>query len=423
MAKKRYNKHWIETYLKMVIPNTEAPEKFHFWVAVATIAGVLRRCVYLPMGHFTWYPNFYIVLVAPPGVATKSTTIDIGIANLREIPDVVFGPDCTSWQEFIQSVQESRLDVDVSGNMDFQPMSAITMGISELGCFLDVRDSQMVNHLTDFWDCRDVPFVKKTKTQGDNVILNPFVNFVAGTTPKWLAMNYRDHVAGWGFSSRVIMLYAEEKSKLIPYPQEVWGPGGHKARFEEAHLVDDLRSMLDMKGGYSMSPDTKTWGKAWYEQHNARVREFNKDPFSDHWIRYFLARKQAHIHKLAMILAASQRSELVITGEDLEVATDRCNEIETEMGRIFGSAEVDRGATEANKMLNLIRELSARYNQPIKKADIYKYTVMTTERNLVDMAMEYLVKAELVRQVAVNGHVCLIPHNPEPRPIEEIDCS
>ena len=54
----------------------------------------------------------------------------------------------------------------------------------------------------------------------------------------------------------------------------------------------------------------------------------------------YIARKQTHIHKLAMVLAAAQRNELKITEEDLIVADNMMTGLEPAMQEVFKSIGV-----------------------------------------------------------------------------------
>ena len=65
----------------------EAPRHMYFWTGVSAIAGALRRKVWIDQAYFKWYPNFYIVLVAPPGIVSKSTT-DFTSEMAQEYEDV-----------------------------------------------------------------------------------------------------------------------------------------------------------------------------------------------------------------------------------------------------------------------------------------------------------------------------------------------
>ena len=83
---------WLKAYLKYA-EATEAPQHMHFWSGVSAVAGALRRKVWIDQAYFKWYPNFYIVLVAPPGIVSKSTTVGIAMDLLRKVPGIHFGPD------------------------------------------------------------------------------------------------------------------------------------------------------------------------------------------------------------------------------------------------------------------------------------------------------------------------------------------
>src|SRR5690606_40860563 len=51
----------------------------------------------------------------------------------------------------------------------------------------------------------------------------------------------------------------------------------------------------------------------------------------------YLARKQTHIHKLAIVLAAAQRNELEIRPEDLMTAERIMTSLEHDMAKVFES--------------------------------------------------------------------------------------
>src|SRR5215469_3088410 len=104
----RNHPNWLEAYLEVVVPRSEAPSRFHWWVGASVIAGAMRRHVYIDMESFQWYPNLYVILVGPPGIVKKSTTINIGARLLRDVPGVMFGADVSTWEGFVKQLDESR---------------------------------------------------------------------------------------------------------------------------------------------------------------------------------------------------------------------------------------------------------------------------------------------------------------------------
>src|SRR5688500_13513807 len=98
--------HWLKAYLEYT-KASEAPDAFHFWTGVSTIAGALQRKVWQDQLIFQWIPNFYIIFVAPAGTATKSTTLNFGMTLLERVPDVKFGPESGSWQGLGDALADS----------------------------------------------------------------------------------------------------------------------------------------------------------------------------------------------------------------------------------------------------------------------------------------------------------------------------
>jgi hypothetical protein len=79
-------------------------------------------------------------------------------------------------------------------------------------------------------------------------------------------------------------------------------------------LIEDLSQISIMTGEYKLSPAAFEWGRKWYAHHHSSKHiHLDDDRFGG-----YLARKQTHIHKLAMILAAAESDRLVITKSILQ---------------------------------------------------------------------------------------------------------
>lgn len=314
-----------------------------FWTGVSTIAGALRRRVWIDQKYFQWLPNFYIVLVAPPGIVSKSTTANIGMNLLRAIQGVNFGPNVVTWQSLITSLAKGCESVpDPRHPGDFYPMSSVTFCSDELGNLLNPSDRDLVDTLVTLWDGKRGSFVKETKTSGKDVIENPWVNIIGCTTPAWISGSFPEYMIGGGFTSRCVFIYAEKKRQYIAYVDE-----SVSADFEEMgkKLVHDLEMISMMFGEFSIDKEAREWGRAWYVSHwKNPPTGLTTDQFSG-----YLARKQTHLHKLAMVLSASQSDSLVITKDHLIQAYEMTSVIEQDMPKVFariGQTEITRGSFE-----------------------------------------------------------------------------
>ncbi len=347
---KRLKEHWLKSFVEYASFG-EAPLTMYFWVGVSTVAGALRRRVWIDQGFFRWLANFYIVLVAPPGIVAKSTTASIGMNLLREVPNIKFGPDVVTWQALVQSLANSTEMFPLNGK--FYPQSAITIESSEFGNFLNPNDREMVDVLVSLWDGKQGAFTKETKTQGSDKVVNPWINIVACTTPAWISGNFPEYMIGGGFTSRCIFVYAEQKRKYVAYPSEHLPPEFQQMRKE---LIHDLEIIATLGGAYELEPAAIKWGEQWYENlFKNRPANLNNERFGG-----YIARKQTHIHKLAMVMSASQRDERVITLDDLQASDSVVTALEEAMPKVFaqiGRTEVSRHVEELLSCIRAHKEI------------------------------------------------------------------
>lgn len=327
----RHFPNWLTAYMEHT-KHSESPDAFHFWTGVSTIAGALRRRVWIDMRHFQWTPNFYIVLVGPPGIASKSTTIRIGTSLLEKVDGIKFGPQSMTWQALTEAIAEATEYVDFirhDGSGDTVAMSAVTCAVPELGTFLKMEDSALVDVLISMWDGQLENWGHKTKSSGNVDIKNPWLNLIGCTTPTWLEQNFPESAIGGGLTSRIMFIYGETKRHLVAYPDEHIQEADYNDRRDK--LIADLKRIATLTGGYSISQDARAWGRDWYAKlWSARPPDMANDRYSP-----YISRKQTHMHKLAMVLAAAQREKLIIEKDDLIQADRLLTSIEPHMLKVF----------------------------------------------------------------------------------------
>ena len=353
---------WITAYVDYA-SFSEAPKRMHFWSAVSAVAGALRRKVWFEQGYFKWFTNHYIIFVAPPGVVSKSTTVSIAMDILRKVPDIGFGPDIVTWPALVSAFAASTNTFEYAG--EYRIQCALTLQSSEFGNLVNPQDREMIDLLVDLWDSRQGAFKKVTKGSGNDTVENPWINLIACTTPSWIAGNFPEYVIGGGFTSRCIFVYADTKDKLIAYPFRII-PKGIQER--QLALAQDLEHIANnVVGPYALAPDAEEWGRVWYEFHNKHPPELLAgDP-----ARFggYLARKQTHIHKLAMVLAAARRDERLITLEDISMAHAMISDLEIDMPHVFSKIGRTEESIQAERFIKFIHQQTT----DISFAEAYHY--------------------------------------------------
>lgn len=351
----RHFPDWISAYTDFT-RDSESPLAFHFWTAIATIAGALRRRVWLDMRKFVWTPNFYIILVGPPGVAAKSTSISIGMDLLTKLPaeaGIRFGPESMTWQALADSLSKATEYVKytlLTGEDAIKPMSALTVTVGELGTFLTMDDDKLISFLIRMWDGGDTSFHHSTRSTGTIEVKSPWLNVIAATTPSWLSRNFPPELIGGGLTSRIIFVYGDQKRTLIPYPDEVILSSEYD--LTKRRLLDDLAEIAALSGEFILTGEARVWGRQWYTDLYTKQRPVHMA--SDRYSGY-IARKQTHLHKIAMVLAVSRRSKLVIELEDIEKANVIISMLEPSMLRVFESIGIVDEARHIAEISALLR--------------------------------------------------------------------
>lgn len=391
----RHYPDWIPAYLEYASV-TEAPKRMHFWSAVGCVAGCLRRRVWIDMRRFSWYPSFYIIFVGPPGIVAKSTTIDISMDLLRQVPGIKFGPNAITWQALVTAFAGASESFE--WNEEWHPMSPLTLVASELGSLINLQDKEMVNLLIELWDGKK-SYEKITKMSGNDIVEAPWINIQAGTTPHWIADNMPQAMIGGGLSSRCIFIYGEEKERYIAYVDEEIGDDDAEIKLK---LIQDLEEIAMLTGPFVIDPVARDWGREWYQ----RFWKAAKTRMDDQMLEGYAARKQTHMHKVAMVLSASRGESLVITADDLQVANQMLEDLEPDMNRIFSKIGRSEESMQAERFLEYIRR---RGSVPYAEAYNYIRNYFPNFRDFEGVLQGAIQSGQLVISSATDGMRIEVP--------------
>ena len=334
----RQCKDWIDDYLAYT-DNTEPRESYRAWAAVSTIAAALKRRCWVSIGHLTWYPNFFVVLVGPPA-ARKGTAIDPAVQLMNSV-GLVSVPEEPTRQALIDMMVHSEQSFTEGGSI--HQYSAVTIVAPELTVFLKRGDEAMFSTLCDWYDCRS-RFIYSTRQRGNEYIVNVWVNMLAATTPEVLQLSLPTEAFGGGLASRAIFVYEEQK-KL---PIVVW-PTLDKTL--EPKLKHDLEEILTLQGQFRFED-----GDAFIDEYTKfRIMTEEHPPVTDPKLCKYNERRAMHIMKLALVMSAARSNDKIITVADFRKALAMLSRAEKKMHLAFTGIGMNPLARIQAQIMALLR--------------------------------------------------------------------
>jgi len=327
---------FIRDYLFYTQGN-ETPEVMHLWVGLSTLAGAAEKRIWIDRGFFRLYLNLYVILVAPPGVCAKSTSLSIGMRLLKEAGYNVF-EDSVLKEKIIMEMCELEKQVEIKGKL-FRH-SSITYVASELNVLLS-SGVDMVKFLVNIWDKDDV-LIYKTKNAGVFEVTNPFFNLVGAVVPEWFGQNVVSDMNSTGFLARTIIIYEDQKRGKEPSPYLT----DEQLKVRE-ELIEHLLWMGELFGPIKITKEAEEYYREWYIAQEV-------DQSQDHRLVAYHERKvKTHVLKVAALLALADRRVEVSPG-DLETSIKMFDAIERKMRIAFILSSPNKLAHYVYKTMQLL---------------------------------------------------------------------
>lgn len=340
MSERILKEDWLTNYIKFT-DNTESPKLYHLWVGLSAISSALQRKCWIEWGHETIYPNFYIVLVGPPG-GRKGTAMKIAKNLVTELGITIASTSLGSPQAMYKELMEAKanfIDPDTEVPIEHRSLSVWS---EEFQVFIGEGDQKFISDLTDLFDSPNV-WDYRTLARGKEGIQNCWLNLIGATTPKLLQDKMSASVIGGGLISRIIFVVGYGKEKHIPYAtlsEEEYQLG--------MDLMNDLEQIYHLKGPFQLTDRFIKAYSEWYINHS-ESSGMNSDKFIG-----YNARRAVHLRKLCMVVSAAFSNSMVITEKHFQTALDILEYTEYEMPNAFHG--IGKG-THASLMADILAVL------------------------------------------------------------------
>lgn len=374
----RKNSSWIDAFVKHT-ENLESAPIFRKWAGIATIAAVLEQKVWL-LTSSRLYPNVYVFLVGHPGVG-KTRTINAATAFVRELPEFHLAPTSMTMASMVDALTDAKRSLVIPPDPVVE-YNSMFIAADELTAFMHKFDEEIIGGLTTFYD-PNIPYGQNRRGKELKIkIKSPQLNILSGTTPSNLIKFMPEVAWDQGFTSRVIMVFSDERPMGDIFAQSV--------KTLPADMLDDLKQINSLYGQFNATQEYRDLVNYW--------RQSGAKPVPTHpKLVHYATRRPAHILKLSMIAALDRGNQLTLTREDFNIAMNWLVEAETTMPEIFKAGGVGADAKAMEEIQHFI--LASDRGQGVAEPKIIRFAAERIPAHSVIRVLEVMEQSGMIVKV------------------------
>lgn len=359
---------------------TEIPTIFSMWTAISTISAALGRDCFVDRGFFVVFPNLYVVLVAGSAACKKSSAIMLAYKLIEKIKPRVhilsqkMTPEALIGSLSGMTAKDSTLILDEAVGI---------IVVDELSTLIDRNafKSGMISLLTKLFDCHDFPY--ETRGRGIELIKNPCLSILGGSTLHWIKASIPPEAVGGGFTSRVLFVFKDANEKI-----EAWPVVSEENRKRHDDIAHDINEVAKMRGSFGLTDEALDLFKDEY----ASFR--NKSPLiRNPNLSGYAGRRDTLLLKICMVCSAAVDDRRVIDIDDMMMAIKALRLIEMDMPKVLQAISAEFVGDVCEQTLTIIMNSGGIPRPQLVKAMRQRLTVRQLDIILETLMEEGVVKA------------------------------
>lgn len=297
----------------LTLRGQEVPVAFSLWSSLVTLSAALKRETWLKWSEDHLFPNLYLILVSPAGMAKKSVPIQLGCWCLGEMNEYltdanvlirkkinIFRDKITGEAIFKYLSKEMRPLhvplVDGKGKplrdannivQTYARCAEVFLVAPELGTMLSRAkyNEDLITTLTKLYDT-EAPFESSTVGGGRKKLPSTFACLLGGTTPTALRDSIPKTAVDEGFLSRLVLCYQPRASSLFHRP--------HSMNIPRKEIASRLAWIAQNTAGqWDLSEEADKFYEKWYINFHThfdsmRFHSSQKSRFANHVLKVAL---------------------------------------------------------------------------------------------------------------------------------------
>jgi len=382
--------NWLDGYLATT-SYSNSPRIYRLWAAITTIGATMQRRNYIVIQGERLFPNFYTVLVGPPGVG-KTRALRPCKALLANLPNFTLAPSALTKEKLIDNLTKSG---KVYAGPDGMPAveTAYACFLDELSTFIKHKDYDFMTNLTDMFDCPAV-WEYETIGRGSQRVENLFLTIAGGITPKSIQTNWGEAAIGMGFTARLNMVYSEEITPIDIFAQT--------EEPDWSSLQHDLQQINETAGRFNITREAGEYLRKWIIEGmppipaDSRFSEYNP-------------RRSIHWLKLCMVYSIAESDSHVITLPQVERAKETLLEAEQLLPLAFEQIGQNPLLGAINALHRWMKIEYTMRREPLHESRLRRKLLSDVPPQYVDTVLQELISSKLAKLVISQSGKMYIP--------------
>ena len=400
--------------------NVQSPQPFVDAAFYFMIGAALQRRVWFgDLDFHAVFPNQYIAFIGPASAGkslitspmkellelhadVKAPEDDLAAELLGEDaetnrkgarqPLIYIAPNSTTFEQFTQ--ETSRVAylhryIDSENRRKAYHHSSLVFILDELTSIFKKNAEQLSDFLLEAYN-GGKKYVRKLKHSDTDFCTNMCISLLGNTTlGKFQSLQNQDILSD-GFMARTIIVYGIEKRfHLYSIP-----PLSEEQKAAKARLQSYIRELTKLYGPVSLNDEAKEYIHHHFELHPNLVHT-NKHPMLDE----YYGRKNLHHQKILFAVHFARTTDMVITRQDAEAATEHLAKLEKDMHIPF----VGMGRNESAKITEDIWRFIKTSNKSTKKSIFIRFYQSLKTPDELNRVLDDLMTMERITRVRENN--------------------
>jgi len=358
----------------------EAPPIYHRWAALSVMACLVSRRVWIDQGIFTIFPNLYIIFVGQPGNG-KSTAMRIGRKMVLDMGDIPVAPASITKEMITKTMggEEASLKQTFMWNDKAFNYTPFNFFANELTDLLGPTPGPIITFFTSIYD--EEVHIVSTKRAGIDNIEGPCVNLLGCMTPDVTTQLLKQNIISGGFNRRCVFVNAPKRGKGKPRPKVT-----DAMRDAYDNCLKWGKTLKKVSGQFTWTTEAEEFFDAWYEEKDKML-----STHSDIVTLGYYTTKDVMLLKIAMLIALSDSTDLVLRKTHLERGLEMLEFTERYLSRVFTGTGRNELVDMKTKLLTM---LESRYPTAMMRKQI--------EADLYDLGTSDEI-AEVLKHMEIAG--------------------